>query len=242
MLGGSHAYSLNTKESDIDNRFVFLNSNISQIIGLDRYEHLDIKTKTEDSYGFELRHFFNLLKRGNTQVLELLFNKNWITSSKEWNEIQENKNSFINITKFYHSIKGYVFSERKLVNGIKKGQIGCARIESVKQFGYNKKNAVQAIRLLWAAEYLICNNVFPVNVNEYDKTLWTMLMEIKTNSQNFNKEEINKKIDEFELKLDHTFKFKENDLHVKNRKFDEKLANGMLLKFYLPILTKYATN
>ena len=236
MLGGSHSYGLNTRESDIDNRFVFLNSNISQIIGLDKYEHLDIKTKTEDSYGFELRHFFNLLKRGNTQTLELLFNKNWITNSKEWLEIQENKHSFINVTKFYNSTKGYAFSERKLVNGIRKGQIGCARMESVKNFGYSKKNAVQAIRLLWAAEYLICNNTFPVNVKEYDEKLWKMLVEIKISPQNFSKEEINKKIDEFELKLDNTFQIKEKD--VKNKKFDEKLANQLLLKFYLPILLK----
>ena len=85
------AYGLNTPESDIDNRFVFLNSDISQIIGLNRYDHLDIKSVTEDSFGFELRHFFNLLKRGNTQCFELLWNTHWMSITKEWQEIQKYK-------------------------------------------------------------------------------------------------------------------------------------------------------
>lgn len=238
MLGGSHSYGLNTSESDIDNRFVFLNSEVSQIVGLSRYDHLDIKSKTEDSFGFELRHFFNLLKRGNTQCFELLWNKNWTLITNEWKEIQSYKKEFIDLDKCYRSIKGYVFHERRLTNGERKGQIGSKRMEKVNEYGYSPKNAVQAIRLLWTCTYLLKNDEFPVNIKDYNKNnLWELLINIKILPQSFNKENINTLIDTYENHLDVTYKKHEN--RAKNTKFNEKLANDLLLKFYLPILNNY---
>lgn len=238
MLGGSHSYGLNTSESDIDNRYVFLNSEISQIVGLERYDCQDgIKNRNEDSFGFELRRFFNLLKRGNTQCLELLWNKNWVSISDEWKKIQSYKKEFIDLDKCYNSTKGYAFSERKLVNGEKTGQLGGTRQIKLKQYGYSPKNAVQAVRLLWACSYLLEKDEFPVNVkNNNENNLWELLIEIKTSPQKFNKENINTIIDTYENFLDLTYKKHENK--AKQTKFNEKLANELLLKFYLPILNK----
>lgn len=237
MFGGSQAYGLNTPESDIDIRYVFLNSEVSQILGLSRYNHQDgIKNEDNDLFGFELRHYFNLLKRGNTQTYELLWNKNWISETKEWDEILGNKNEFIDLNKAYASMKGYAFSERKLINGEKTGQLGGARQIKLKQYGYSPKNAVNALRLLWACKFLLETGIYPVNIKEYDDNIWLLLIGIKTCPENYTKEFVNQTIDMFEKELDETYKKYENK--TKNTKFNEKLANELLLKFYLPILKK----
>lgn len=239
MLGGSHSYNLNIPESDIDNRYIFLNSEISNVIGLSRYDHQDgIKNKNrEDFFGFELRRYFNLLKRGNTSAYEILWNKNWISKTKEWDKILENKNEFIDLNKAYASMKGYAFSERKLINGEKIGQLGGSRQIKLKQYGYSPKNTVNALRLLWACKFLLETDIYPVNIKEYDNNIWKLLINIKTRPENYTKEFINQTIDIFEKNLDETYKRHENK--AKNTKFNEKLANELLLEFYLPILQKY---
>ena len=40
-------YGLSTPESDFDYRGVFLNENISTILGLDRYEHKDLRNESQ---------------------------------------------------------------------------------------------------------------------------------------------------------------------------------------------------
>lgn len=237
MLGGSHAYSLNTSESDTDIRFVFLNSDISQIVGLNKYDHLDLKSQTEDSFGVELRHFFNLLRKGNTQGFELIWNKNWISITPEWKEIQNYKKEFTDLEKCYHCLKGYTFHERRLINAEKKGQIGKSRHQNFLKFGYSPKNAVNAIRLLWTGAFLLNCDIYPVSIKEYDPLFCEMLLNIKTQPQNYTKEQINKIIDDYETYLDKSYK-KHKDKTNKT-KFNEKLANKLLLKFYLPILKNH---
>lgn len=234
-LGGSKAYGLDTLESDSDIRYVFLNTEIFQIVGLGRYDYQDgIKNRNKDLFGFELRHFFNLLKKANTQCLELIWNKNWISCTNEWKEIQNHKNQFTNPNKSYHSLKGYVLHERRLTNGERKGQIGFQRYEQVKKLGYSPKNGVQAIRLLWTGVHLLIHNEYPVNVKEYNPNLWKLLMEIKTSPENFNKDTINEIIDKYEKELDKTYE--DNKNRIKDIKFNERLANKLLLTLYYPIL------
>lgn len=62
-LGGSHSYGLNTESSDLDYRGVFANTEISKILGLDRFDHQDNRKGADESY-FEVRNFLNLLRRG----------------------------------------------------------------------------------------------------------------------------------------------------------------------------------
>ncbi|NBQ69782.1 MAG: hypothetical protein EBU46_13540, partial [Nitrosomonadaceae bacterium] len=95
MLGGSHSYGLQTATSDIDYRGVFLNTDVSTIIGLDRFEHQDLKSDTEDSFYWELRHFLNLLRRGNTQGLELLFNQYWLEKDPVFQTIIDNRDQLV---------------------------------------------------------------------------------------------------------------------------------------------------
>jgi predicted nucleotidyltransferase len=47
-LGGSHLYGTNTPDSDIDTRGVFMNTDPSKILGLDRFDH-EFRSKTSET-------------------------------------------------------------------------------------------------------------------------------------------------------------------------------------------------
>ena len=47
MLGGSTAFGLNTPESDVDYRGVFVNTEPSKILGLEKLDHIQ-KQETDD--------------------------------------------------------------------------------------------------------------------------------------------------------------------------------------------------
>ena len=89
-LGGSRAYGLDTPESDIDYRGIFINTEPSKILGLDRMDHVQ-KQETDDVVYYEFRKFFELLHNGNTGTLELLFTEKacLLETSVEFNEVQD---------------------------------------------------------------------------------------------------------------------------------------------------------
>lgn len=62
-LGGSALYSLETPTSDVDKRGVFINTEPSFILGLNRFDSQVKNTTEEDSCYFEIRHFMSLLNR-----------------------------------------------------------------------------------------------------------------------------------------------------------------------------------
>lgn len=57
-LGGSTAYGLNTPESDLDYRGVFINTDSSKILGLERMDHIQ-KQETDDIVYYEIRKFLS---------------------------------------------------------------------------------------------------------------------------------------------------------------------------------------
>lgn len=149
-LGGSHSYGLATPESDKDERYVFLHTDIPRILGLNRYDHESKQTNGEDSFGWELRHALNLLKKGNTMVLEILYNEEWLEITEEFKYIQSFRNQLIDSRKLYKCLRGYCFSERQLVLGKRTGVLGGKRKEALERLGYSYKNLVQFLRLCLA--------------------------------------------------------------------------------------------
>lgn len=228
-LGGSTSYGLATPESDKDERYIFLHTEISKILGLDRYQHESKQTDSIDSFGWDLRHALNLLKRGNTMVLEILYNNDWLEVTPEFLYLQSFKNQLIDSHKLYKCLIGYCFSERQLVLGKRTGLLGGKRKESLERFGYSPKNLVQYLRLCLAGTVFFQDGYFPVNIRKLDER--DLLFNIKTNPQNFNKETAIKLMDDFEIKLNNSYT---NIKYI--YQYNEKLANQLCYDLYFPIL------
>ncbi len=233
-LGGSISYGLATPESDKDERFVFLNTEIKDIIGLSRHEEQVTQNKTEDSVGYELRRFFQLLKKTNTTSLEILHNEEWTFLDDKFKRlVLDNKKYFMDTEYTFKSICGYVHGERNLVLGLRTGQLGSKRKNALDIYGFSPKNLVNFMRLCFCGMTFFSKGYFPVNVEKEDKQLRDLLFEIKIRPESLKKEEAAALMDQFEdlMKLAFDNRDKSKDYH-----FNEKRANEIILDFYLPYL------
>lgn len=230
MLGGSHAYGLNTSASDEDLRGVWLHSEPRYIIGLDRYEHIDKKGETDEFY-WEMRHFLNLMRKTNTQALEVIFNHNWIEITPEFERIQAARFELLDSERFYKSIKGYLFNEFKLVTGIRTGLLGGKRKEDLVKYKFSPKNLVQYLRLAWAGKIFFQEGYFPVNVRGFDQPFAEYLLDIKINPQSYTLEQMEKVMLKSEENLDKSFNERKQTY-----KFNEQIANDICCELYKPLL------
>lgn len=231
-LGGSRAYGLDTPESDMDYRGVFINTEPSKILGLDRMDHVQ-KQETDDVVYYEFRKFFELLRNGNTGALELLFTEKacLLETSVEFSEVQENKLKFVDTDKMFKCLLGYMQGERRLANGERTGQLGSKRKAQLEKYGFSPKNATQLLRLAWCGTILFQKGYFPVNVKSEDPEFYKNLFSVKTEPEKYSKEILNETFNSAETALKKSYESKKFTY-----KFDEKLANEILRKSYLPFL------
>ena len=239
MLGGSHSYGLQTPESDTDYRGVFLNTDVATVIGLDRFEHQDLKSAQADCFYWELRHFLNLLRKGNSQGVELLFNTDWLELDPAFQQLIGRRLELIDTTKMYRCLKGYIQGERRLAAGERQGVLGGKRRAAVERYGYSPKNCVQLLRLCWAGTHFFRCQVFPVNVREYEPVFADRLLSIKTTPEQFRIAELLLQVDDLEHGMDEAFDELRPADHLC---FDSDLANQILVDCYLPILQGFQTN
>ncbi len=236
VVGGSHMYGLNTPESDYDERYIFMHDDLSNTIGLERFEHLDQRGGDEDKFGFELRHYLNLLRKTNSQVIEILFAEQYLELHPLFNElIVKNRNRLLSTERMYKSLRGYIHSEIKLATGERTGTLG-KRKDAVEKYGFSPKNFTQLFRLAFCGKYFIKYGTFPTRISTVDEDYAEFLMRLKTSPQDFSKENLEKDVANWEQSLEETFegRDKSKDLH-----FDETLANEILLQFYFPVLAKH---
>lgn len=236
-LGGSHLYGLNTPQSDVDIRYVFLNTELGEILGLDRLEHIDRRNKDEDTFGMELRGFLGLLRKTNTQVMELLFAREsafTLLDPKFKSLVLDKRTQFIDSNRFYKSLKGYIFTERRLALGERAGQIGGKRYEQVEKYGYSPKNMVQLFRLSYCGVEFFRTGNFPCNMKEYREEIWTEMMAIKTRPEEFNPQELVERSNVIEGFLDIAFETTKISYN-----FDLEYANWVCAALYEPILNEY---
>ena len=236
MLGGSHSYGLNTSSSDIDVRGIFLNEDVSTIIGLGRHEHQLKQKDSEDSVMTEFRNALKLLRSSNTQMVEMLFNENWVSVSEEWNEVIKYRSQLIDSEKLFSSLRGYKSGELKLTLGIRTGKLGGKRYEQLQKFGYSPKNAVQCLRLMWAGKIYFSKNYFPVLISQEDKNLSDLLLDIKVNPQNYSIDFIKNEIEKYEQLMIQSFNNRKTSTF-----FNEDLANNLCFKTYYPLLENLKT-
>lgn len=234
-LGGSTAYGLNTPESDLDYRGVFLNTEPSKILGLDRMDHLQ-KQETDDIVYYEVRKFFDLLRQGNTGALEILFtpSANYLELDPRWSElVLENKGKFVDTDKMFRCLMGYMQGERRLANGERTGQLGGKRKLALEKHGFSPKNFVQLLRLAECGMALFQKGVFPVNMMEYDKVVGEYLLDVKVHPEKHSREGLNRMADVAEERLKKAYDSRKFDY-----KFDAEYANDVLRQLYLPYLVK----
>lgn len=234
MLGGSHAYGLNTPTSDLDERFVFLNTNIAHIIGLDKHENQVLQNEEKDQQGFELRRYLQLLRKTNTQVLEILFNENWLYLDKEFEtRVLHRRESFLSTEHSFKTLMGYIQGEKRLMNGERSGRLGSKRKEAIETYGYSYKNLVQILRLTYVGIIFFEKQVYPVNIMKHNPDFGAFLLSIKTNPNSCSKDKANELVDEWEAKLKLAF---DNRDKSKDFVFNETLANQTILDLYYPFL------
>ncbi len=228
-LGGSISYGLSTPTSDKDERYVFLHKDYSYIIGLDRYEHECHQNDTEDIFGYELRHFLNLLHQGNTSCIEILYNDVWLELSPEWKYIQNYKTNLVDSNKLFKCLMGYCFSEKKLVLGERTGVLGGKRREHLEKYGYSYKNLVQYLRLCLCGKVMFQTGTFPVNIRSYDPN--DLLYSIKTKPELYTKDNAIKLMDEYQKMLTKSY-----DEIKYNYKYDIDIANKICYDLYVPVI------
>lgn len=230
---GSRAYGLAGPDSDVDQRGCYLSTDIKNIIGLNRHDHQTKQSKDEDSFYFELRHFLNNLRKSTTSALELLFNETWTEITPDWQYIQANRIYLINTEKTYNCLRGYIFGEKKLILGIRSGELGSKRKESLEKYGYSPKNLVNLIRLCFCGGYFFQTGFFPVNIQKINPDLAVLLMGVKNNPGSYNNKDALFLADQWEAKLEEAF---ENRDRSKDLIFNEEFANEIVYKLYMPVL------
>ena len=234
-IGGSRLYGLNSELSDYDYRGVFLNEDISKIIGLDRYEHESNKSVIEDSFYYELRHFLNLCRKTNTQCIEMLYNTtNIIITSPIFNIIQSNKEKLIDSDKLFKSLIGYMYGELRLANGERTGDLGKQRRNSIEKYGFSPKNWCNLLRLAHSGAYFYQKGILPANFSSYLPEISDYLLKVKNTPELFTKEEL-------QVKYDEAYKFFEESYKTTNIKFkfDIKLANDIITIAYKKYIDDY---
>lgn len=231
MLGGSHSYGLSTPASDIDYRGVFLNTEIPRLIGLEKHEHNQKQTPEVDEVYTEFRNALKLLREGNTQMIEMMYNENWLELSPTWQMVIDHREKLLDSEKLFKCLRGYMKSELGFANGDRTGKLGGKRQSQVEKYGFSPKNFVQLFRLAWAGRIYFEKGYFPVNVQKEDEKVHRFLMKVKTNPIEFTKERLNVAAHDFEVLLVDSFEKRTFDT-----KFDDDLANRLCLLAYAPLV------
>ena len=231
-IGGSRLYNLETPQSDYDERGVFLHSDLNFILGLGRYEHEQNRSEGKDVEYKEYRAALGLIKSGNTQMLELLNNDNWLEIDPIWRQTQEKKNELLDSERIFKCLSGFSMSERR--NAFEaSGRVGEKRKESIKEFGFSPKNVVHFLRLCYTGEVFFDSGVYITNIKAANEKVWELLMSIKTNPKSHKREELYSLCELFDSRMKISF-----DRRKHNYKFNDSVANRLILEAYYPVLTK----
>lgn len=227
-FGGSTLYGLNNHLSDIDIRGVFVNTSLSETIGLSRYEQQIKQDKTDDKVLRELRHYFNLLQKGNSESVELLWNKNWLEIDERFTYIQTFKHRLTDTKKLFKVITGYAKSEKSRIFGIND-----ATRDAIKQYGYSSRNLAHFIRLCYCGLTYFNHQVYPVNLKE--DGVYSLLFSIKNHPEAFSPEQVNELIMEWDKKFIAAFEGRDK---ARDTVFETDLADRLLAHVYFPIIEK----
>ena len=196
LIAGSTLYGLNNKDSDVDYRGIFLATDQKYTTGFDTIESI-CQTGDVDSTYYELLRYLKLLRKSNTQVLEILFaeDSDYNFTTPIFDEIRANRYSLIDTHILKASLKGYVYSEIKLATGQRTGRLGGKRKEALDRNGYSPKNMVQLLRLCEVGRVFFTEGLYMVKVKDFNPKMHEVLMEIKNHPENFTCDQLSHMVD-----------------------------------------------
>lgn len=239
FLGGSHLYKLNTAQSDEDLRGVFIMTDPSYIIGLNRHDEERRLDKTEDRVFHEFQHWMRLLRVGNTEALECLFAKDGAFSELtfSFNIIRLHAYDLIDSERFYKSLRGYALGEYSLALGKRTGLLGSKRQQALKQYGFSPKNCTNLLRLLYTGIHFFKTGQYIVNCHDFGDDIYNKLFQIKTKPDTYSAGQMERDYKDFEAQLDDAFVNRKTTYH-----FNEIVANWLIVQMYYPYLKDYYEN
>jgi hypothetical protein len=150
-ITGSHAYGMQTKNSDYDVMGLFLPPH-NYVIGLDRVEQVVLQ-KQDGVEGtiYNFTKWFPLMMAQNPNIIELLWHVETQYVYRDdvvWPKLIDKRSSFLS-KKLKHSFAGYAFAQLNRLNKLnEKVNENKKRLEEFKKFGYSTKNASHMFRLL----------------------------------------------------------------------------------------------
>jgi predicted nucleotidyltransferase len=171
-LIGSHAYGLNTPESDIDLRGIVVPNDLTYHFGTRVFEQHNYP-EDDDHVAWHLKKFMPLAAKGNTQMLEMIFSPEdcqRFVHPVFQHFILDEKKKFMTQA-IFPSIFGYAYSEHQKALGLSSRDLGARRKEDLGKYGYSSRNASHCIRLMYAGAYAMDNGEFPVRLPEPEREI-----------------------------------------------------------------------
>jgi hypothetical protein len=227
IVAGSRLYGLETPDSDVDTRGVFLSTGHAEILGLSRERN--IKSRVEDTLLIEFRHYLGHLQRTNTSAIELLFADGFEVLEEEFRIVRENRHRLIDSERLFQSLTGYIHSERRLANGERTGELGGRRKEQVDRYGFSPKNFSHLLRLAHCGEAFFKTSTYPVSLK--GDPARELIFSVKTEPGRYTREELNLMSDAALGRLKDSY-----DNRRETFRFEEALASRLCLDFYMPFL------
>lgn len=191
LIGGSQLYSLSTKDSDTNYRGCFVATHNHYLAGLNKIESIVLTGETDATY-YEIVHFFSLLRKSNTQVLEILFapDKAFTCLPRDFKLIRGYGSQLFCSETLKKSLQGYYHSEMRLATGERTGKSRSKRKAHIETYGFSYKNFTQMIRICLLGINLFKYDEVIVDSRLYGPEQYDLLMEIKTQPQNFTKDQL----------------------------------------------------
>lgn len=227
IVAGSRLYGLDTPESDVDTRGVFLNTDPAEILGLSRRDNF--KRESEDTLLLEFRHYLGHLRKSNTSSIELLFAEGFEVLTDEFRIVRENRLKLIDSDNFFSSLMGYIGNEFRLANGERTGDLGSKRKAQIDRHGFSPKNFSHLLRLANCGEHFFRESFYPVDLRGLP--FRDLVFSVKTEPERHTKDGLNLIAGEAVARMKMAYESRRDRL-----KFDLGLANRLCLEFYWPFL------
>lgn len=222
-------YGYSSEKSDLDVRGVHMSVSPHYLYGLGNCEQILKQDNEDDFCSWELRHTFKLLRKGNTQIIELLWNDKWLYLSSEWQRIQQFKMELMDSETIFNCLRGYAKGELNFVLGVRTGKLGGKRHADIEKYGYSFKNAVNLIRLYNCGITFFKRDYYPTDMLKED--CFFFLKELKFSPEQYNKEDIRRASIFYERMLEESYQNR-----AVNHKFNANLADDLLGMSYYPYI------
>jgi predicted nucleotidyltransferase len=220
LHAGSHLYGTNVPNSDIDVRGVVI-PKAEEIIGLDRFEYLDTTHREEDTLLYSLPKYIWLLLKGNPNVHEWLWAREFSTMTDIGQVLVVSRKLFLS-KKVASSALGYLKGQvKKMHTGGSTRDLGAKRKALIEQYGFDTKNAYHAVRLARVVQELCKTG----EIKTYRSEDREELLSIRNGALSFG--DIMKLIESETQAADRAFELNEAGLADEP---DRKFANDYLMR------------